>query len=415
MGQLFGAIFPFFFGVILFRIPQIDFNVNLDNVFGEIRPMKVYFPNSTGNYSSPCLLYRRRILNVQKPYFRNAFGAIPPLSRNNKALMGSANVLNYTYAVLRDVDVNPVSTFGYNVFFFLKGQNTQHLNLHRFHMRGGVRKYACKEFVLMGSSIRDEVFGHMFHDFFLPMMLIPEEVRENAYVFCPPKKDVILEGLRFLGFPDHHIIFRGGNDWIHADLYHTVLEPLPFLCYYGACCRMMHERIMDQYKLHDVKNDKFVFCNRDANRYRHIANMDEIINATKINYPSYDWTTMPDKFPTLKETAENWVKIKFIFIPTGSNCVKCLALKPGSIMIVATARGEIDTAAMRTSISCDLFCVFFLVWNMQHFNNKSPNIVDIELALKAISKGIYALINKTLPDEFQNALIYPVINNTYNN
>ena len=156
---------------------------------------------------------------------------------------------------------------------------------------------------------------------------------------------------------------------------------------------------MTEYNLTYVKNNKYVFCNRNKGNWRHITNMDEIFNETTKKYPEYQWEKMIDIFPTIKETSLHWILIKFIFLPTGSNCVKCLAMKPGSVMVVATGINEVDTAAMRTAIGCDLFGIWFLVPNMNHFGDKNkPNFVDVSLALKSISIGVYASIHHMLPN-----------------
>ena len=180
-------------------------------------------------------------------------------------------------------------------------------------------------------------------------------------------------------------------------MYHTIINPLPFLCYYGVCCRKFHQILIDKYNLSQIENDQYVFCNRDKGNWRHITNMEEICNETKKLYSYIEWKYMKDFFPTIKETTLNWVKIKMIFLPTGSNCVKCLAMKPGSVMVVALGRG-VDTAAIRTAISCDLFNIWFFVWSMDHFGDKNKsNYVNISLALKAISIGLYATKYYNLP------------------
>ena len=369
----------------------------LENYYAKIESINVSFPYITGDYQKAKILQFKNITHVQKPYYPVVFYSDPPLSPRNQQIIDSGTTLNYTYAIFKNVCVNAFSTFGYNRSLFYKKQNTPHFSPFRFIKKSGQLNHLCHEFVLVGNHLARLIFGHMHEDAFLPMLLIPDEVRERAYVFCPNDKPLFLERLQLIGFKEHSIIQVDVNEWIQANIYHTLVKPLPFLCYYGMCCRKFHQILVDKYNLSNVKNDQYVFCNREKGLRRHITNMEEVFNQTKLQYPQYEWKNLIDIFPTLKETYINWIRIKFIFLPTGSNTHKCLAMKPGSVMVVAMSVDSFDSAAIRIISSSNVFNIWFWVPGMKHFKVQ-PNYVNVTEAIKAIDVGIYTAIHQKLPN-----------------
>ena len=370
--------------------------LKLENYYAQIENINVSFPETTADFKRAEILQFNKIKHEQEPIFKDVFYSSPPLPPKSQALIDSGTKLDYTYAIFKNVYVNPFSTFGYNGSFFFKMQYTLHFSVRRFIKKSGQLKHLCNEFVLVGNQLARYSFGHMHEDVLLPMLLIPDEVRERAYVFCPPNNPLFKEGLQLIGFKEQKILLVDEDEWMYANMYHTILNPLPFLCYYGKCCRKFHQIIVDTYNLSNVKNDQYVFCNRDKGFCRHITNIDEVFNQTKLQYPQYDWKYLIDIFPTLKETFINWITVKFMFLPTGSNTHKCLAMKPGSVMVVATSCDNFDSAAMRIISSSDVFNIWFTVPGMKHFKIQ-PNYVNVTDAIKAIDIGIYAADHQKLP------------------
>ena len=373
--------------------------VKLENYYAKIENVSVSFPKITTEFKLAKVLHYQKEKHTQKPIYKDVFLANPPLKPKDQKFIESGTTIKYSYAVFKNVCVNAYSTFGYKRFLFFKRQNTRHFSPIRFIKKSGNVTHICKEFVLAGGQLARMNFGHMLIDAFSPMLLIPEEVRNRAYVFCPIDKPLYKEGLLLIGFKERNIIPVDDDEWIQTYAYHTIMNPLPLLCYYGKCCRLFHQLIVDKYNLSNVKNDQYVFCNRDKGYCRHITNMEELLNHTRLTYPQYDWKMLKDSFPTLKETFTNWIKIKFIFLPTGSNANKCIALKPGSVMVVASSGDGLDTSTMRMICSSDVFNIWFWVPGMEHFGDKNkPNFVNVTDAMKSIDIGIYAAAHQRLPN-----------------
>ena len=372
--------------------------VILENYYALFDNVSVSLDKASDKYTNDILLHKESITLDQKPYYGNCFISIPPLSASNQRLVDSANHLKFSYAIFKNVIVNAFSTFGFNGIFFYKHQHTPSFSKKRFIKTSGKLRHECNDFVLCGSQLSRINWGHMHCDTLLPMLMIPDEVRAKAYVFCPVNKSNFVEGLELIGFKSHRIIHTDESEWIYAKRYHTIVEPLPFLIYFGECCRKYHDILMDKLNLTSVPNDQYFFCNREKGYWRHLTNMDEIFNQTQLQYPSINWQYLKDFFPNLREAANNWVRIKFIFLPTGSNAYKCLAMKPGSVLVVASSM-FFDHSIMRLMISTDLFNIWFFVNGMEHFGDKNkPNIVNVTQAMNAISIGVYAALNQKLPN-----------------
>ena len=249
-----------------YDIPCLE--MNLENYYAKIENFQVSFEKTTSDFRKADIFRFIQMKDVQIPIYNDVFYSNPPLSPKDQAIIDSGTKLDYTYAVFKKVFVNAFSTFGYNGLHFFKYQNTIHFSPYRFMKKSGQLKHLCNEFVLTGSQLARLNFGHMHEDALLPMLLIPDEVRERAYVFCPPNKPLFKEGLQLIGFKEQKILLVDEDEWMYANMYHTILNPLPFLCYYGKCCRKFHQIIVDTYNLSNVKNDQYVFCNRDKDGQR---------------------------------------------------------------------------------------------------------------------------------------------------
>ena len=109
------------------------------------------------------------------------------------------------------------------------------------------------------------------------------------------------------------------------------------------------------------------------------------------------WEIMQDYFPTMRDTAKSWASLKFIFLPTGSNCAKVYFMHPGTVMCVAEADRP-DYSPMKDAAAIGVFSRWFEVKGMQHFhkNVKGWNI-DVLYVMENIQISLYVLKNKRWP------------------
>ena len=381
-------------------IPKINFN--LINIGGNIFPSSIHYSKKMITYNYPNRLFykRKKYYIVQNPLIDKSFKFYGHLNEREKFAINNANIVWYTYAIFKNVFVNSFSTCGTkNTYIVPKRQKTTMFSRKRFYKTSGNVIFSCNEFVSVGNQFTNSNFGHCHNDCLLPLMLIPQDVIEKSFVACPSNFSTLIEGLLLIGFKNGSIIYREENDWIYARKFHTIIKPLPFLTYFGTCCRRYHNLISEKLNLTGIPSSKYVFCNREKGLNRHISNMNEIMNLTKGLYPYIEWTVMQDLFPTLKETYIAWSSIHFIFLPTGSNCVKCVAMKPGSVMVVALS-DIIDIPIINTVIGCDLFNVWFINPNMPHWQRNGTILgckINITTTMICIKLGVYAAIHQKWP------------------
>ena len=307
-----------------------------------------------------------------------------------------------TYGIFHDVFANGFSTFGSPTKYVVPKSKESWFARHRFLKMDGVLKYYFDEIVLMGNQHTREKYGHFHHDVLFPMMLIPEEVRRRSYVMGFQNNTFAHDALEAIGFDRSMIIDIDEDDWMYCKRLHTIVKPAPFLFYFGICGQRLHKVFSEYFHLDKVKSSLYAFCNRGEGEWRHLSNMNDLIEKAKIEIPNIKWVVLPDRFASLKETALNWAAIKLVFLPTGSNCVKCVHMKPYSVIIVALA-DIVDLAALRTATCCEIFNMWFSVPNMTHFGEKNAtNLMNISFALQCLKCGVYCSIYQKWPNSFYN-------------
>ena len=305
-----------------------------------------------------------------------------------------------TYGIFKNVYVNGLSTFGSKTQYVLPDNSSEWFSIRRFTRFNGTLRYYFDEMVVIGNQHTRENYGHFYNDLLLPMMLIPEEVRRNVYVMGYNRSNYHHEGLIAIGFNPSMIIDIEEDDWMFVKRLHTVIKPVPFLFYFGICGRRIHQTFYNYFHLDAIENNRYVFCNRNKGLWRHLENMDDVVQEARKSFPMINWEIMEDVFPTMRETALNWATIKLIFLPTGSNCVKCVYMKPNSVMVVGLA-GKIDLSIMCDITCCELFNIWFAVPGMTHFGEKdAKNYVDVPFAIRTLKCGIYASFHKKWPASF---------------
>jgi hypothetical protein len=86
--------------------------------------------------------------------------------------------------------------------------------------------------------------------------------------------------------------------------------------------------------------------------------------------------------------ATAWASIKLIFLPNGSNGIKCLYLKPDNVVVVANS-DIMDIPMMKTALSSRVFSIWFPVPGMTHWGKKGfKNPLNISIAMNALRIGV---------------------------
>ncbi|EAX98261.1 hypothetical protein TVAG_090370 [Trichomonas vaginalis G3] len=104
-------------------------------------------------------------------------------------------------------------------------------------------------------------YGHFFIDVLAPLMLIPENIREKAYIAVQGIPKYKIDILVHIGFPRHRIVRAIGSEWLYGRNDYT-LAPHPYLSYAGVTFERLGKLIRKSYKIEKIVPTKYTLSNR---------------------------------------------------------------------------------------------------------------------------------------------------------
>ena len=365
------------------------------NGMGEVDPIFVEYSKRTNNYPKEL----KHIIQNQRLVLDRAYNDFISWSENVKSritegfqfnadrLNKDALIIRYQIYSVEDVVVNQGSTFAYkNKFIIMR----QHFSSMWFVFNNGTIQFTVDEALITGHNYCRNNFGHVIHDYMLPLMLFPESYLKKLYVITTCNYKIAHEMFDAVGVPQNKIIWLPVNAWVTCKKLYTVDKPSPLLRHFGTTSKRFQERAASYWGLDEIMPTKYVLCNRKPG-YRYIGNFMDIYKACQNKLPQYPWEILSDYFPTINETAREWAAIKFAFLPAGSNCAKVYFMHPGTALCVGEA-DRIDYSPMKDAASCSVFSRWFKFEGMTHYGNLTDGwIVDVEYSIENIKVALYAV------------------------
>ena len=230
-------------------------------------------------------------------------------------------------------------------------------------------------------------FSHLFYDILVPLNLFPEEVIKSSHILIfdeMPSPDVFFT-LQAYGFEEWQLIHISRNQWIYAnEIYSTI--PQPHITHFGSLIQKLSNRLRKYFGVDNVIPTVYAVTNRRKGLNRHIANLDQLMPALRESFPTYN-LTMFDDFFTMREIAQAWSTFKFVFAPTGSNCIKNVFMKEKTLLIAVLAECT-DNSVCLSCGNHDVFTLYCRIKTMSHYNRRR-NILSIELATRVFEIGLY--------------------------
>ena len=249
------------------------------------------------------------------------------------------------------------------------------------------------EIIVIGTFYSQNSYGHMITDFFTTLMLVPQEIQQRAKILAPNLRDGH-DILTAFGFREDQFVHLKYRTWIFANIVYTVVENSPASYFYANLTQALHNRLMQAYNLEDVQPTNYFYCNRQYRARRYIHNMKEIIEETSKLYPEIHFINLTDMLPSVRETATKWASAKLIYLPSGSNALKEVFMKPYSVLVMPTSLHG-DYTPLRYAASNLVFILQYTTC-LDHYVGPGCAI-DLNLSIINLGRGIYCAKNGKWP------------------
>ncbi|EAY10490.1 hypothetical protein TVAG_484010 [Trichomonas vaginalis G3] len=302
----------------------------------------------------------------------------------------SIEVVNSTYYVLRNAYVNRIGAIIIDGIWYQLP--------YRNHQIGAIPGECIGHYdrVISLSNRFGLMFGHWMKDALSPLIMLPQEVFDNAYLVISGHPTWCLDSLKLLGFnTSHTIILPKFSDYIFAKELHTFVGNRSFLCHLGQSLINLSNLFKQKANLEEKPPYRYVFLNRPAKGNRHISNFKEIVNTAKETFPEINWEVWPDKFNTMLQAIRSWNQVKFIFTPTGSNLDNAIFMQPKSAVCTPFADWY-DYPVVSICQIFELYHIVFYANGWDHFGDCTAQL-DVNKCMNMIARGLYVLSHHNWP------------------
>ena len=151
--------------------------------------------------------------------------------------------------------------------------------------------------------------------------------------------------------------------------------------------KILSDKLRKGYKVDHVIPTIYAVANRGKKEKRYICNLEEAYDVLCKECPNYNLSFISDP-RDVRESALLWSRIKFILLPTGSNCVKHLFMKERSVMVVLLGQ-MMDNCIGLTAGAHEIYTLYFRVPSIPHYRVVPNNRVNIPLMIQAAKIGLY--------------------------
>ena len=346
------------------------------------------FPNNTiiSYHSVDCSLPRPNITYIK---FYHHLNDLEYLKGYNPNLENQLNELSYKighyhYIVLHNLYVSFANTFVTTNFEFIDNEPNPALKFIRSKVNGTLIG-SYKEVISLGHN-SVIIFSHWFYDVLAPLQLFPDEITKQCKIIVyPDSNNVHVETLLALNFLPEQLILINQNEYIYAEKIYTAINPLPHDSHYGLTMYKLSQKFRSFFNLTKIIPTKYCFSNRSGRRQ--ITNFNEIVEAARNKFTDYNISVVEDS-KNISSIVKIWSKAKFMFMGTGSNFIKHLFMKEGSVLCIALANLQ-DNCIALSAASHNVFTFFFVVVGMDHQFNYSGHPCNIELAMNVFRIGLF--------------------------
>lgn len=363
--QLEGSVF------VPFKIDSLDYFYVFDQV-----------PRNFGNYEIKKIDEKLESSERKRKYmiFTKFYGILPKAVETSRTFKFKTE-----YLCVKNVIVSGLCIFGRgHILISVKGINTPDV-LYPVN----VLRHVHSAIVLCHYRM---TFGCPYFNFFFIINAFPDDVIRESVVVFPKSNMTFAEEIYNTCYGYQEVIQLDENEYIQADVLHTVIHPTPGISHFATGCYNFSLLFRRKFKLTSIIPTEYALCNRDSKYARHINNFNDVVEAVRSKLSSHKWMVLNDEFNTTLEAAKAWARIKVILAPTGSNMVKCIAMAPCTA-ICCLFGNRFDWEVVAITQAKNIFIYVFPVPGMSHYEKESENLVDLDLVVHVLNDTVYAAEN----------------------
>ncbi|EAY22704.1 hypothetical protein TVAG_476330 [Trichomonas vaginalis G3] len=230
------------------------------------------------------------------------------------------------------------------------------------------------------------MYGHQYLDFMSVVLLIPEQIRNTAYIVLPAKMEITRQLIELLGIPRERQIEVQNSDFIHANVLYSIV---PGFCIdsVGELSLIVRSFLFRHFNLVSIKCNRYVLYNRDK-KPRIVQNYPELCELANKTYPNYPWEKNIEQHD-LKGSALYYASIKFMWTISGSVLGNIVYFQPFSIICEVTMK-ESNLVFFAVSSVYKIHHVILHLPNNKHFD-RNDIVMNTTLFLKIMDKGVSLL------------------------
>ncbi|EAY01502.1 hypothetical protein TVAG_107610 [Trichomonas vaginalis G3] len=255
--------------------------------------------------------------------------------------------------------------------------------------------FECEKACIFGHLFTANL-GHYTHDYLAPLMLLPQDFLDDCVViFARHQEKLTEEYMKIIGICQYIIIDE--LEWVHAKYLAVATEGRPHNCHFGVPIYLLYQKVKGYFHFDEIKPTQYVLMNRKPKRARRILNFKNITKAAQKRFPEVSFKIIPDPESTIQEYAKIFSSIKFLFTPTGSNCIKSLFMHRGTVIVIASG-DMFDFSIVSFIASIDIKIVYFV----NPFDHRYAFNCSIDMAIDAMKAGLYYSKNGKWPKPQKN-------------
>ena len=274
--------------------------------------------------------------------------------------------------------------------------NMSYIHLDKFEETFFIRNHPNGKIVGVYENVislgHTQIFqlGHFFQDAVAPILMFPKKIIKKSYIAINSIAQNYIEVYQAIGIPLNRVILLNPTDWVFCKNLYSPIFPLPHLAHYGILIKKLSKQLRKYYKIDSIIPSKYIFSNRLPSRRRNIGNMEEIVDTMNKVFPFYKFEYIQDN-EIISSSAKIWATAIFMFVPTGSNCIKELFMKEKSVMVVALGDAT-DNCMALAAATHNVFTLFFRIYNLHH-ESYEPCIVNISLIVRVVKIALFCVNN----------------------
>ena len=229
-------------------------------------------------------------------------------------------------------------------------------------------------------------FSHWFYDTLAPLTIFPQDIIDKSFIIRYRGTGCPIEPIHAFGLNESKLLILGQKNWIFARNVYTTI-PQSHNKHYGLMMTLLSQKLRKYYGVDTITPTVYGVTNRNKGEARYIKNMDKIMPLLQQKFPDYNLTFLADE-KMIKKAALQWSSCKFMFSPTGSNCIKHLFMKEKSVMVVGLG-SHTDNCIGLSAAAHDIYTMYYRIKTMGHWKKQTENTLDIAELTRVCDIGLY--------------------------